>query len=173
MKRYETSRLAAMRSWDFAWLVCVVGIACLLRDNLHAVFGVLLWIMVVVKFRQGARSSNLVHAADFGLLSRQLSRQVYALLYAVFGAGQIMHAAVFFWNRGDFGASRPAILQPQENLRDFLAYGIVALLTIRALALLYQFNARRPPTPRMSLRSLRAEAAVARRLAPEPVQNRL
>lgn len=173
MKRFETSRLAAMRSWDFAWLVCAVGIVCLLRDNLHAIFGLLLWIMVVVKFRQRARCSNLVHPADFGLLSRQLSRSVYLLLYAVFGADQIMRAAVFFWNRGDFGASRPAIVRPPENLCDFLAYGIVALVTIRALALLYHFNARRPPTPQMSLRSLRAEAWVALRLAAEQVRNQL
>ena len=101
-------------------------------ENFHALFGLLLWMMVIVKFRQRARSSNLVHAADFCRLSRELSRTVYLLLYAVFGADQIIRAA-----------SHPAIPWSPENLRDFLVYGIIALLTIRVLAALYRFPPKR------------------------------
>jgi cytochrome b561 len=101
-------------------------------ENFHALFGLLLWIMVIVKFRQRARSSNLVHTADFCRLSRELSRAVYLLLYAVFGADQIIRAV-----------SHPAIPQPRENLRDLLAYGIIALVTIRVLAALHSFPRKR------------------------------
>src|SRR5271163_3981667 len=137
MRRHKPSCLTRMHSWGFALLVCVAGIACLVRDswprpiesiNFHAVFGVLLWIMVVVKFHQRARSSSLADAEDFRLVSRQLSRSVYILLYVVFGAEQVIRAGAIFWNSVEFGASRPAIPQPPENLRDFLVYGIVALV---------------------------------------------
>jgi cytochrome b561 len=102
-------------------------------NNLHAVFGLLLWIMVVMQFRQRARSTDRAHVCDLALLSRQLSRAVYILLYMVFGADQIIRTA----------ASRPAIPQPAENLRGFLAYGIIALLTIRVLAAVYRVSPKR------------------------------
>ena len=143
----ELSRRAHARSWDVALLVCAVGIAGLLRDSwpgpvrepwidLHAVFGILLWIMVVAQFQQRARVPSLTREANFDSSCRQLSRAVYLLLYVLFGADQIIRAGVPLWNGGTFGASHPAIVRPPENLRDYLAYGILALLTIRALAAL-------------------------------------
>jgi cytochrome b561 len=142
----EFGRRAHARSWDFALLVCSVGIVGLIHDswpksaqgpwiNLHVVFGLLLWILVVAQF-QHARSASLINGANLHSFCRQLSRAVYFLLYILFGANQIVRAGVFLWNRGTWGALHPAILQPPENLRDYLAYGIFALLTIRALAVL-------------------------------------
>ncbi len=139
---------AHARAWLCALLICTVGIVGLVQDswpksvhaswiNLHAVFGLLLWIMVIAQFRQ-ARSASLLHGADPGSICRQLSRAVYFLLYILFGANQIIRFAVFLWNRGTFGAAHPAIVQPPENLRDYLAYGIFALLTIRAMAALHR-----------------------------------
>ncbi len=115
--------------------------------NLHAVFGLLLWIMVVAQFQQRARAPSLMHAANVDSSCRQLSRAVYLLLYVLFGADQIIRAGVPRWNGGAFGASHPAIAQPPENLRDYLAYGMLALLTIRALAALHRRTLERRALP--------------------------
>jgi cytochrome b561 len=157
MSSIDLGRRARPRALVFAFLVCTVGIAGLVLDswpksiqgariNLHAVFGLLLWIMVVAQFRQ-ARSTSLVHAADFHSICRQSSRAVYFLLYILFGANQIIRFAVFLWNQGTLGATHPAIVQPPENLRDYLAYGIIALLTIRALMALHRHTLKRGGLP--------------------------
>jgi hypothetical protein len=65
----------------------------------------------------------------------------------LFGANQIIRFAVFLWNQGTFGATHPAIVQPPENLRDYLAYGIFALLTIRALTALHRHTLKRGGLP--------------------------
>lgn len=148
---------AHARAWLCAFLICTVGIVGLVHDswpksvqgswiNLHAVFGLLLWIMVVAQFRQ-ARSGSLLHGADSRSICRQSSRAVYFLLYILFGANQIIRFAVFLWNRGTLGAAHPAIVQPPENLRDYLAYGIFALLTIRAMAALHRHVLKRGGLP--------------------------
>lgn len=74
-----------------------------------------------------------MHEAGMHELKRRLSRGVFLQLYILFGASQMLRIAVMLWNSGP-GASHPATLPPPENLRDYLAYGIVALLTIHALA---------------------------------------
>jgi cytochrome b561 len=144
---------AHARTWLLAFLVCTVGIVGLVHDswpksvqgswiNLHAVFGLLLCIMVVAQFRQACISS-LLHGADSQSICRQLSRAVYFSLYVLFGANQIIRFCVFLWNRGAEGATHPAIMQPPENLRDYLAYGILALLMIRAMAALHRHMLKR------------------------------
>jgi hypothetical protein len=170
MQPVESSRSAQVRPRDFAIAVCAVGIAGLARDswpnlmpgariNLHAVFGALLWTMVVVQFRQ--RHLGLMHEAQLCLLCRQLSRAVYFLLYIVFGAHLIIGAGAFFWNRSIWGISQPAIQQPPENLRDFLAYGIVALLTVRALAALQRHSLKAAIQPqRLPTSSTTNESAI-------------
>jgi cytochrome b561 len=157
IRAIELPRGAHARAWVFAFLVGTVGIVGLVHDswptsvrvqwlNLHAVFGLLLWIMVVAQF-QHARSASLVHGTDLQSICRQLSRTIYLLLYIVFGASQFVRLAVFLWNRATFGAMHPAIVQPPENLRDFLAYGIVALVTIRALTALHRHTLKRAGLP--------------------------
>jgi cytochrome b561 len=157
MRSTELGHRAQARAWVFAVLVCAVGIVGLVHDswpksvqapwiNLHAVFGLMLWIMVVAQFRQ-AYSGRLVHGADYHSICRQSSRAVYFLLYILFGANQIIRFAVFLWNQGTIGAMHPAIVQPPENLRDYLAYGILALLTIRALTVLHGQSSKRGGLP--------------------------
>jgi cytochrome b561 len=154
----------------FPCLVAVVGIAGLLRDswpallhwppiNLHAVFGTMLWAMVVTRFLQASLTAPLA-GEEARNLSRQLSRLVYLLLYVVFGAQQLLRLAV---NYGDIAAKHAALalfVPPPDNLRDYLAYGLVALLTIRALAAI---SVRRPPALRMSLRLAPAAGEAAPR----------
>jgi hypothetical protein len=127
----------------FALPICAIGVAGQLRDSwptalylptgLHALFGVMLWLMVLAQFRQAHRSALGPGAAY--ALCRGLSRGVFLQLYILFGVSQILRIAVILWNRGQSSA-RMAILQPPENLRDYLAYGVFALLTIQALAVL-------------------------------------
>jgi hypothetical protein len=46
---------------------------------------------------------------------------------------ELVHVAARQWNKGLHGSAPPAILQPPESLRDYLAYGVVALIIIRVL----------------------------------------
>jgi hypothetical protein len=114
--------------------------------SLHVAFGVLLLSMVVMGFRTGSPYGPLSETAARALC-RRVSRSVYLVLYLVFGADQIVRAS---WNA--------AASQPPENLRDYFFYGLLALLTIRALAAI---SVRRPPAPQMNPRLVRAEGAVA------------
>ena len=140
-------------------LIAITGIAGLLADawptslpwppmNLHAAFGALLLSMVVVSFRRGI-SRDLLDDAAARALCRRLSRMVYLILYLVIGADLFMRAA-----------SGAIFSTPPENLRDYFAYGLAALLAIRALT---AFSVRRPPALRMSPQLARAEDAAAPR----------
>jgi cytochrome b561 len=172
MRSIESGRHARAHAWVFAFLVCTVGIIGLVLDswprslqgpriNLHAVFGLLLWIMVIAQFRQ-ACASRPVHEEDLRLICRQSSRAVYFLLYILFGANQIILLAVLLWNRGTIGAMHPAIVQQPENLRDFLGYGIFALLTMRALAALHRHALERGgPAQRFPTTNTTNESAIS------------
>ena len=128
----------------FALSICMVGVAGLLHDawptalqmpvtNLHAVFGGMLLFMVLAQFHRARGSAFAQSGAGMHELRRRLSRGVFLQLYILFGASQMVRIAAILWNNGQ-GASQ-AILQPPENLRDYLAYGILALLTIHALTI--------------------------------------
>ena len=130
------------------WLglpLCAVGIASLVRDawpgaqlppgvNFHAIFGAMLWLTVVTQFGLTCLAGPPLGAAGVHELCRRLSRRVYLLLYLLFGLSQIVRMAAILWNSGAQGASHPATPPSPENLRDFLAYGGFALLTLHALA---------------------------------------
>ena len=138
----DTRAISGCPAW-FALPICAIGVAGQLRDSwptalylptgLHALFGVMLWLMVLAQFRQAHRSALGPSAAY--ALCRGLARGVFLQLYILFGVSQILRIAVILWNRGQSSAHM-AILQPPENLRDYLAYGVFALLTIQALAVL-------------------------------------
>jgi hypothetical protein len=138
-------------------LIATTGIAGLLADtwptylplsplSLHRVFGALLLSMVVLSFRRGVSRGALNQAAAL-VLCRRLSRSIYLVLYLVFGADQLVRASL----------SGAAFLPP-ENLRDYFAYGLLALVTIRVLAAI---SVRPPPAPQMNPRLVRAEGVVA------------
>jgi cytochrome b561 len=140
------ARAASARGLVFALPLYAIGIAGLLRDswpgaphlpgiNLHAIFGVMLWIMVVAQYRDANLGGGPLRAAGLHELCRRLSRRIYLLLYVLFGISLLVRMAAILWNSGE-GASHPAILPSAENLRDYLAYGVFALLTIRVLAAL-------------------------------------
>jgi cytochrome b561 len=146
----------------FVRLLYAIGIAGLLRDSwldalhlprvdLHAVFGALLWLVVLAQFRAASLEGLALNRAGVHALRRALARRVYLLLYVLFGASQLVRIAAMLWNGGKRGALHPAILTPPENLRDYLAYGVFALLTIHVLAA-------------MQCRTLKRSALAAQRL---------
>jgi cytochrome b561 len=154
----------------FPFFVGAVGIAGVLRDswptllhwppiNLHAAFGTMLWAMVVAHFLAASVTAPLA-GDDVRELSRRLSRLVYLLLYVVFGAQQLLRFAAKYGKVAAEDASYGLLSQPSENLRDYFAYGLLALITIRALAAL---SVRRPPALRMNLQLAPAEGEAARR----------
>jgi hypothetical protein len=138
------TRSAAARRLVFALAVCATGTTSLLRDawpgpihgdfiDLHAVFGMLLCLMVIAQFH----AANLRAAASIGVslheFCRGLTRLVFLELYVLFGTNELVHVAAALWNRSLHSVAQPAILQPPDSLRDYLAYGVVALVIIRVL----------------------------------------
>ena len=67
----------------------------------------------------------------------------WPLLYILFGVNQIVRIGASLWNSRAHLAAHPAILQPPENMRDYLAYGILALFSIHVMSALRAVNARR------------------------------
>ena len=135
------ARAASARGLVFALPLYAIGIAGLLRDswpgaphlpgiNLHAVFGVMLWLIVLAQYRDANLEAAPLRAAGLRELCRRLSRRIYLLLYVLFGISLLLRMAAILWNSGQAAALLPS----PENLRDYLAYGVFALLTVRVLA---------------------------------------
>ena len=133
---------------------CAIGSAGLFQDswpgalplpgvNLHAIFGAMLWLMAVAQFCRASLGGEPLRADGAQQLCRRLSRRVYLLLYVLFGISQLVRMAAILWNRGTLGASHAAIVPSPENLRDYLAYGVFALLTIHALAVVQRHALKR------------------------------
>jgi hypothetical protein len=140
--------------WVALTATAAAGVTGLLRDtlpamlpwppvDLHAAFGTLLCWWVIVELRRAAVTPLTL--ADTRALCRQLSRRVYLLLYAIFGADLLMRVLAI---------SPASILRPPDNLRDYFGYGIAALLAVRVVA---TFSARRLPAVQMSPQLVPAE----------------
>jgi hypothetical protein len=150
-------------------LVCAVGVAGLILDswprpahgtwiNLHPLFGMLLWITVLVQPR---------YAGEI----RQQSRAVFLLMYLLFGVSQLVRIGAWLWNSQARGTSHLAILQPPANLRDYLAYGVLALLSIRVLGALRRVSVRRQRAPQTNQAAASVAGGAARPWRRAPVQN--
>jgi hypothetical protein len=92
------------------------------------------------------------------------------LLYLLFGVSQIVRIGARLWNSQAHGASL-AIMQPPENLRDYLAYGVLALLSIHLLGALRRINVRRQRARQMNQAPASVAGEVARPWQRAPVQN--
>ena len=128
--------------WGLASLAVLFGVLGLLDDpwptrflgpwiNMHAMFGLLLWIFVAARFYTCWKFSRPMRQADIRSLSRELSRTVYLLLYAVVGIRQIIGIAGCLRHGGSLAAGEFA---PEDGLQAVIAYGVIGLLLIRALA---------------------------------------
>ncbi len=127
-------------------LVLVVGVLGLSHDcwagaaaaswmNLHALFGMLLWVTVVARFCGRMHREPRMLPIDIRTYSRRLSRLVYLLLYVLLAFSLIIGIL--------HRAPHRTFIAPAEDFQGYLAYGIVALVTIRAMsALCHRFVIR-------------------------------
>jgi cytochrome b561 len=122
-----------------AVLVVFVGVLGLLDDswlrnllaswiNVHALFGLLLWGLVVWRFYGRARQDPPMRRAEIRSLSRRLSRMVYLLLYLVIGTKQVLAIATLVRHGGTL------TLEPTKDFQAILLYGLITLIIIRILA---------------------------------------
>jgi hypothetical protein len=122
-----------------ALLALVVGLLGLLHapgpmplrhpGSLHALFGVLLLIFVAARFYQHVHRTPRMPPIDIRAFSRHMSRTVYLLLYVLMFFDLIIGILP--------GTPRRTTYGPVVEFQSYLAYGFLALVTIRALSALY------------------------------------
>lgn len=150
-----------------AYSVVVVGAYGQLRDslipqispwsNLHVVFGVLLlWSTTMGVYTSvGRRAPNSTRDI---LATRQLARLVYLMLYSLAGLRELANISVYLWQGGIFdlgwvvvgnrGAGAQPNLSNMDSFQIYVIYGVVAIIMIRAEAIV--FRDRRERLNRMS-----------------------
>jgi cytochrome b561 len=155
-ERYGSTAIAF--HWIAVVLIIGVGTLGLLHDswpkrsqtfwiNSHALLGLLVWVLVMVRFWWRRRHAPPPLPADVGELSRRLSGPVHGLLYVLMFIIPILGIVTFIWhgrvfNFGlfqlNFGVhSNRAIFHPTEDIHGYLAYILFALAGIHALAALW------------------------------------
>jgi cytochrome b561 len=138
-----------------ALLVVVIGVLSLLDGswlrqmleswiNIHALFGLLLCGLVLVRYQWRVRHSPGMLPTDVRELSRHLSRIVYLLLYVVIGVRQsigiinsIWHGSAVDFNLFDDRTSNGpdrAGWNPKDDFQLLLATGLFVLIIVRVLA---------------------------------------
>jgi hypothetical protein len=148
------ARAAAATAFHRSAPICVafIGILGLLHDagvigpaaawtNIHALFGLALLVAVLEQFHWRMKHAASAPAADIDGISRHLSLHVYLLLYVLVGARQIITMSAYSWQ----GIAVKS--QPPEALQGYLLYGVLALVTIRALAAALRYMAVQPVVP--------------------------
>lgn len=90
----------------------------------HLVFGVLLYAAVLARFYAEITRAGTVPC----VVARHLSRQVYVLLYVLFGVKEVTGIAVVMWTDG--AAAYPGV----EGFQVYFALGLSALICIHFLA---------------------------------------
>ena len=144
--------------WAMFGLVVIVGVLGLLHDswpkqtqafwiNVHALLGMLLWLVLIARFGYRLRHSPPALPADIGAFSRRLSSPVHFVLYALMFVAPILGVVTFIFHGRifhlgffdlDFGIKKnPAIFEPTEDIHGYLAYALFALAALHALAALW------------------------------------
>ncbi|MEP6883572.1 MAG: cytochrome b/b6 domain-containing protein [Gammaproteobacteria bacterium] len=161
VRRY--GRVAIALHWSMFLLVIWVGALGLLHDtwpkqtqafwiNLHAMFGLLLWLLLVLRF-----TWRLKHPPpmlnDVGEFSRRLSGPVHLALYGLMFIIPLIGVVTFIWHGRvfDFGLfrldpgvrSNRAVFHPTEDIHGYLAYALFALAGLHALAALWHHWVKR------------------------------
>jgi cytochrome b561 len=155
-ERYGLTAIAF--HWIAVVLIIGVGTLGLLHDswpkrtqtfwiNSHALLGLLVWVLVMIRFWWRRRHAPPPLPADVGELARRLSGPVHGLLYVLMFIIPILGIVTFIWhgrvfNFGlfqlNFGVhSNRAIFHPTEDIHGYLAYVLFALAGIHALAALW------------------------------------
>ena len=156
VERYESPAIAF--HWITVVLVVTVGILGLLHDswpkktqafwiNIHALVGLLLWVMIMTRFWWRRRHTPPPLPATVGTLARRLSSAVHGLLYLLMFVIPIIGIVTFIWHgrvfnfglfQVDFGVpSNRAIFHPTEDIHGYLAYTLFTLAGIHILVALW------------------------------------
>jgi cytochrome b561 len=144
--------------WALFVLVVIVGVLGLLHDswpkqtqafwiNVHALIGILLWVMLLARIGYRLRHSPPALPAEIGAFSQRLSSPVHLALYALMFVIPIIGVVTFVYhgrtfNFGlldvNFGIKKNrAIFEPTEDIHGYLAYALFALAGLHALAALW------------------------------------
>jgi cytochrome b561 len=155
-ERYRSGAVAF--HWAMFVLVVVVGVLGLLHDswpkqtqtfwiNVHALIGIVLWLVLLARFGYRLRHSPPPLPADIGTFSRQFSSAVHLALYGLMFIIPIIGAVTFIYHGRvfhfglfdlDFGIKKnPAIFKPTEDIHGYLAYALFALVGLHSLAALW------------------------------------
>jgi cytochrome b561 len=144
--------------WIMFVLVVIVGVLGILHDswpkptqaywiNVHALIGILLWLILLARFGYRLRHAPPALPADIGALSRRFSSPAHFALYGlmfiipIIGVvtfiyhGRIFHFGFFNF---DFGIKKNrAIFEPTEDIHGYLAYALFTLASLHALAAMW------------------------------------
>ena len=139
-------------------LIVIVGVLGLLHDswpkqtqalwiNVHALTGILLWLILIARFGYRVRHPPPALPSDIRPFSRHFSRIVHLALYGlmfiipIFGfVTFVYHGRIF-----DFGLlvlnfgikKNQAVFEPTEDIHGYLAYALFGLAALHTLAALY------------------------------------
>lgn len=162
--------------WIMAPLIVVVGVLGLLHDswpkrtqtfwiNIHALFGLLVWVLVIVRFWWRSRHPPPALSREIGEVSRRLSGGAHGLLYVLIFVVPVIGAVTFIWHgraldfglfRLNFGIrSNRAIFRPTEDIHGYLAYALFALAGIHVVIALWHHFVRRDGVVRRMWPNLR------------------
>jgi cytochrome b561 len=156
MARYRSAAIAF--HWTMFALVVIVGVLGLLHDswpkktqafwiNLHALIGMLLWLLLIARFVYRIRHSPPAPPTDMDNFSRRFSTPVHLALYALMFIIPILGFVTFIYHGRvfDFGIfdlnfgikKNRGIFEPTEDIHGYLAYALFALAGLHALAALW------------------------------------
>jgi cytochrome b561 len=144
--------------WAMVVLVVTVGVLGVLHDswpkqtqafwiNVHALIGILLWVLLLARFGYRLRHTPPTLPSDLGAFSRRFSSPVHLTLYALVFVIPILGFVTFIYHGRvfDFGLfdlnvgvkKNRAIFGPTEEIHGYLAYALLALAGLHALAALW------------------------------------
>ena len=144
--------------WSTALLVVWVGALGLMHDswpkgtqvfwiNIHALFGLTLWILVMARYWWRAKHAPPELPANVDALYRRLSRAVHLTMYTLLLVTPILGIVTFVWHgrvldvglfRVHFGIAKdPAVFGPTEDIHGYLAYALFTLAGAHMLAALW------------------------------------
>jgi cytochrome b561 len=154
--RYRSGAIAF--HWVMFVLVVIVGVLGLLHDswpkniqafwiNVHAVIGILLWLVLLARFGYRLKYSPPTLPSDVGAFARRFSTPVHWALYGLLFVIPIVGFVTFVYHGRilqlgvvdiDFGIKKNrAIFEPTEDVHGYLAYALFALAGLHALAALW------------------------------------
>lgn len=112
--------------------------------NIHLLFEFLLCTLVIARYRWWVQHSQRMTSIAIKELSRHLSRVVYLVLYGAIGLREIIALVSGIGHGGavDFGlfdehfpnGLNSAVFNPRDDAQVFIACGLLALISVRALA---------------------------------------